>query len=176
LMGAAAAGMRECGLCRPKSAGVAKNAAAVSGLAKLFPGGIPASEQRPVRMSTETGSSPNGSSAGPVPFRSTGRAASREINLRQKRLSDHDPFGSKPATKRSRTGFPARLWSFFKKRASPGTCRRTISKQQPWQRAGRAWGTLGAATQALTTTIRQERHGWRRVYHGRRRLGDDRDR
>jgi hypothetical protein len=35
-----------------------KNAAPVSGLAKPFPGGIPTREQRPVRMSAETGSSP----------------------------------------------------------------------------------------------------------------------
>jgi hypothetical protein len=42
-------------LCRLESAGVAKNAAPVSGLAKLFPGGIRAREQRPVRMSAETG-------------------------------------------------------------------------------------------------------------------------
>jgi hypothetical protein len=39
-------------------ANVAKNARRVSGLAKPFPGGIPAREQRPVRMSAETGSSP----------------------------------------------------------------------------------------------------------------------
>jgi hypothetical protein len=45
-------------LCRLESARVGKNAASVSGLAKLFPGRIPACEQRPVRMSAETSSSP----------------------------------------------------------------------------------------------------------------------
>jgi hypothetical protein len=37
-------------LRRPESAGVAKNAAQVSGLAKAFPGGISGREQRPVRI------------------------------------------------------------------------------------------------------------------------------
>jgi hypothetical protein len=45
-------------LCRPETAGVAKNAASISGLAKLFPGRIPACRQRQVRMSAETGLSP----------------------------------------------------------------------------------------------------------------------
>jgi hypothetical protein len=46
------------GLCRPESVTVAKNARPVSGPAKPFPGKIPACEQRLVRISAETGSSP----------------------------------------------------------------------------------------------------------------------
>ena len=56
--GFAAGHARWRGLCRQESAGVTKDATAVSGLAKLFPGGIPARGQRMVRMSTETGLSP----------------------------------------------------------------------------------------------------------------------
>jgi hypothetical protein len=42
----------------PESARVAQNATPVSGLCKPFPCAIPAREQRPVRMSAETGLSP----------------------------------------------------------------------------------------------------------------------
>ena len=56
--GLAAGDSRGCGLYGPESAGAAKNAAPVSGVAKPFPGGILAGEQRLVRTSVETGSSP----------------------------------------------------------------------------------------------------------------------
>jgi hypothetical protein len=43
--GFAAGDAGERGLCRPESAGVAKNAAPVSGFVKLFPGGIPGADR-----------------------------------------------------------------------------------------------------------------------------------
>jgi hypothetical protein len=52
--GFAAGDAGERGLCHLESARVAQNATPVSGLVKLFPGGIPAREQRRVRMSAET--------------------------------------------------------------------------------------------------------------------------
>ena len=52
--GFAAADAGQRGLCSLESAGVAKNAAQVSGLAKLFPAGISGRERRTVRMSAET--------------------------------------------------------------------------------------------------------------------------
>jgi hypothetical protein len=48
---------RAASLCRAEYAVVSKNAGAVSGLAKPFPGRNWRREQRPVRLPTETGSS-----------------------------------------------------------------------------------------------------------------------
>jgi hypothetical protein len=73
------AGLR--GLCGPESPGVGKKARRVSGLAKPFPGGIPDREQRPVRMSTETGPSLD------APRRPTAINSTKEFSERSRRTA-----------------------------------------------------------------------------------------